>query len=72
MTAGVLIYDMIFIYRDSVSTRWQWWVNSYIDGKETVIYKTRKKCTKDTKPQNKRNRKQTVKPEHKHRKKIKT
>ena len=32
---------MIFKYCNWVSTRWQWSGNSYIDSKETAIYKRR-------------------------------
>jgi len=34
-------YDMIFIYCNWISTRWQWSVDLYKNRKETAIYKKR-------------------------------
>jgi len=41
-----MIYDTLFINCNWVSTRWQWWVDLYKNGKETA--QKEKQYTKDT------------------------
>jgi hypothetical protein len=43
------IYGMIFIYRNWVSTWWQWSVNLYKTREETAIYKRRNNTQKKLK-----------------------
>jgi len=52
--SALLIYDMIFIYCNWLSTLWQWLGNLYKYGKETAIYKRRN----HTEMQNTQKRKQ--------------
>ena len=47
--------DVIFIYCNWISTRWQWSVNLYKNREETAIYRRRI----NTKTQNTQNRKHT-------------
>ena len=54
---------MIFIYCNSVFSRWWWSVELYKSRKETAIYKRRKNTQNNTKTQNTNmeNKKQTKK-----------
>jgi hypothetical protein len=54
-----MIYDMIFIYCNWVSTRWQRSVDMYKNRKETAIYRRGNDVQNNTKTQNTQNRKQT-------------
>jgi hypothetical protein len=56
-----LIYDMIFIYCNWISTRWQWSVDLYKNTKETAICKWRNNTQNNTKTHNLQNIKQTFK-----------
>jgi hypothetical protein len=45
------VYDLIFIYYDWVSTRWQWSVDLYRYREEAAIYKRRNGTQNNTKTQ---------------------
>jgi hypothetical protein len=62
----MIMMMIIFIYRNWVSTQWQLLVSLYKNKKETAVYKR----INNTKAQNTQNRKQTYKPENKHKKNI--
>jgi hypothetical protein len=56
--SSVICHDMIFIYCNWVSTRWQWSVNMYKNRKETDVYERRNNTQNNTKAQNTQNTKQ--------------
>ena len=56
-----LIYDMIFITYNCVSTQWQLSVNLYKNRNETDIYRRRNNTKNNTKTKNTQNRKHTYK-----------
>jgi Skp family chaperone for outer membrane proteins len=47
-----MIYDLIFIYCNLVSSRWRWSVNSYTNSEETAIYQRRRSTQNNTRTQN--------------------
>jgi hypothetical protein len=66
-----MIYDMIFIYCNWVSTWWQWSVNLYKNRKETAIYKRGNITQNNTKAQIHKIENKRTKQENNHKKNIK-
>ena len=60
-----MIYDMIFIYCNWVSTLWQRSVDLYVNRKETAIYRRGNNTQNNTRTQNTQNRKENYKTREK-------
>ena len=58
--ASPIVFDMLFIYCNWVSSRWYWSVDLYKNREGTTIYKSLNNTQNHTQTQNTQNRKQNI------------